>query len=368
MAGNIEHDSRRFSDIVKGHVRKNLKQYIVNGSLIDKDGSVRIPLPHIDLPKFIYEDNEEAGIGQGEGEVGDSIFGDFAGDGPNDPIYEANLSLEDLAEIMDEKLELEELKPKSIDRILQEKEKYKSTRKSGPESLRHFKRTYKNALKRIISTGEYDPNKPKVIPIRQDKIYRSWIKQPNPSARALIIHGRDISGSIDEDKVDIIRNLSWWIDLRIRAYYKDKVNHAYIVHNTSAWELSREEFFDTHESGGGTIISSAFKLMNSLFQGEKTPYNHELWNIYIFYYSDGENYDADLPDATESLEKEIFPYVNTFCYGHISKQDTNFLKMFRNISEDKTNIRHSEISKKIQILDALRKFLGPKDGTSPKRI
>ena len=42
----------------------------------------------------------------------------------------------------------------------QEKDKYTSIRQTGPESLRHFKRTYKKALQRQISTEHLRPGRP----------------------------------------------------------------------------------------------------------------------------------------------------------------------------------------------------------------
>ena len=63
------------------------------------------------------------------------------------------------------------------------KDKYTSIRQAGPESLRHFKRTFKRALKRQIASGTYNPDDPIVIPIREDKQYRSWKEVPKPETR-----------------------------------------------------------------------------------------------------------------------------------------------------------------------------------------
>ena len=368
MAGIIDSDYRRFREIVKGHVRKNLKQYIVNGELIGKEGKdyVRVPLPYINLPKFIYNDSENAGIGQGDGEEGDPIdgygeeYGEEGGNQPGDIMYEADLSLEEIAEILGEKLELAELKPKSVDRILKEKDKYKSIRKTGPESLRHFKRTYQSALKRMISTGEYKPEKPIVIPVRQDKHYRSWVREPEPNAKALIIYGRDVSGSMDDERVDIVRNAIWCQDIWIRSQYKDRVHHAYLAHHSDAWEVDREKFFSIYNSSGGTVISSIFNKMIELFDGPLARYNKELWNIYIFYYGDGENYESDNDKCISILQEKIIPSVNLFCYGHVTNASTNFQKKVMTLSNQSPNTRYAEISTNIQILDALKKFLGAK--------
>ncbi len=39
-------------------------------------------------------------------------------------------------------------------------------RSTGPESLRHFRRTFRQALRRQISMGTYDPKNPIIVPIR----------------------------------------------------------------------------------------------------------------------------------------------------------------------------------------------------------
>ena len=66
------------------------------------------------------------------------------------------------------------IEPKGRANIVEEKDKYTGIRQAGPESLRHFKRTYKKALKRQIASNTYNPEDPVVIPVREDKLCRSW--------------------------------------------------------------------------------------------------------------------------------------------------------------------------------------------------
>lgn len=366
MAGNIDSDYKRFREIIKGHVRENLREYITNGEIIGREGKdyVRVPLPHINLPKFIYDDSDNLGVGQGDGQEGDptdwDFYGDEAGKDPGELVYDAELSIEELAEILGERLDLGELKPKSVERILEEKDRYKSIRRTGPESLRHFKRTYRTALKRTIASGLYDPKNPVVVPIRPDKYYRSWVKTPEPNAKAVVFHMRDISGSMDDDKVDIVRNMAWWEDAWIRHNYKDRVHHVYLVHHSDAWEVGREDFFNIFGSGGGTVISSILNLASSMFTGATSKFNHEHWNVYMFYYSDGENWADDNKNCMNTLQEKILPHANSFCYGHISEITSDFLKGINKLSADNPNLRYHEIPKKLLILDALKKFLQQK--------
>ena len=51
----------------------------------------------------------------------------------------------------------------------------------------------KRALKRMISSGTYDPNVPVVIPVRDDKRYRAWTEVTEPHTNAAIIYMMDVS-------------------------------------------------------------------------------------------------------------------------------------------------------------------------------
>ena len=75
----------------------------------------------------------------------------------------------------------------------------------GPESLRHFKRTFREALKRQIAAGIYDPKRPMIIPIRDDKRYRSWKTESVFEANALIVYMMDVSGSMGEEQKQMVR-------------------------------------------------------------------------------------------------------------------------------------------------------------------
>lgn len=56
---------------------------------------------------------------------------------------EVDLSLDELADILAEELKLPRIEPKGKHRITTIREKYSSLRRVGPESLRHFKRSFK---------------------------------------------------------------------------------------------------------------------------------------------------------------------------------------------------------------------------------
>src|ERR1700675_217775 len=182
MGQKIERDQQRFRKIVRGKVKSNLGKYISRGEMIGKKGKdlVSIPLPTIDIPQFRYGRKNSGGVGQGDGDPGQPLTapqGDGeggAGDQPGGHILEVDLTLEELADILGEELALPRIEPRGKKNIVTTKDKYTGIRQAGPESLRHFKRTFKRALKRQIASGIYDPDLPIVVPIREDKLYRSW--------------------------------------------------------------------------------------------------------------------------------------------------------------------------------------------------
>src|SRR5437899_919405 len=152
---------------------------------------VSIPLPQIEIPQFRFGSKGAGGAGQGEGDVGTPLGPPQPDDGesgagsePGGHILEVELTLEELAAILGEELALPRIEPRGKRNIITTKDKYTGIRQAGPESLRHFKRTFKRALKRMLSSGTYDPVEPVVVPIRSDKQYRSWkeVRQPQSEA------------------------------------------------------------------------------------------------------------------------------------------------------------------------------------------
>ena len=143
MVRKIDPDSRRFKQIVRGKVRENLKQYISRGELIARQGKsiVSVPLPQIDLPNFRYGRQEQGGIGQGPGEEGTPIgseratSGPGAGNQPGEHILEVDVTLEELADILGEELELPRIEPKGNQDLYTTKDCYTGIHRAGPESL-----------------------------------------------------------------------------------------------------------------------------------------------------------------------------------------------------------------------------------------
>jgi sporulation protein YhbH len=367
MALRIDPDHRRFRDIVRGKIKQNLKKYISNGELLGRKGKdkVSIPLPQINLPRFRYGGGGgKGGVGQGEGEVGDAIGkGDpsqegsgKAGKDAGDHAIEVEVSLDELAQILGEELQLPRIEPKGKERIITQKDRYVGIRRTGPESLRHFKRTFRQALQREVMSGKYNPDRPLIVPIREDRRYRSWKTIPLPQSNAVMIFIMDVSGSMGDEQKEIVRITSFWIDTWLRSQYKG-LESRYIIHDAVAKEVDRDTFFKTRESGG-TMISSAYKLCAKMIEAEFPPSE---WNIYPFHFSDGDNWSVDDTVACiELLKKDILPKVNLFSYGQVESPygSGQFLKDVNEHFDESDNVLVSEIKSKDGIMEAIRTFLG----------
>lgn len=364
MAQKIDRDVARFKAIVKGRIKKELRKFVSTGELIGKKGKdlISIPIPRIDIPHFEYGERQKGGVGQGEGKDGQPV-GQGEGEGeskagsqPGQHIMEVEVSLEELADMLGEELELPKIEPKGQKELESEGVKYSGIAPTGPESLRHFKRTFRKALKRQIMMGTYDPKAPLIIPTHEDRVYRTWKNVPKPRSRALIVYILDVSGSMGSEQKEIVRLESFWIDTWLRKHYEG-LDIRYIIHDAVAREVDRETFFHTRESGG-TIISSAYKLLLKIIEDD---YNAEDWNIYPFQFSDGDNWSSnDTEECIKLLKEKILPVSNVFCYGQVESEygSGQFLKDLEERLPNDPSVMTSRIPNREAILDSIKAFLG----------
>ena len=366
MSLKIDQDHGRFRQIVRGRIRQNLRKYISQGELIGRKGKdlVSIPIPQIDIPRFRFGDKQRGGVGQGDGDPGDPIGGDGdkqpgqgkAGQDAGDHVLEVDVTLDELAAILGEELELPDIQDKGKSKISNAHDRYSGIRRVGPESLRHFKRTYREALKRMISSGTFSPDKPVVVPVPDDKRYRSWKTINEPVANAVIIYMMDVSGSMGDEQKEIVRIESFWIDAWLTKQYKG-LESRFIIHDAVAREVDRETFFHTRESGG-TMISSAYKLCAQMISDD---YPADEWNIYPFHFSDGDNWSMDdTLSCVELLKSHVLPKSNMFAYGQVESPygSGQFIKDLKEHFGKDERVVTSEIRDKDAIVGSIKEFLG----------
>jgi uncharacterized protein len=324
MPRRIEEDHKDFRDVVSGRIRRALKKFIKSGQIVrnrGKNGKIAITIPKIDIPHIVYGNSDE-GVGRGPGKEGDVIGrdpkpgqGQGAGQGETEGIT-INLDLEEVLKFMKEELQLPNLKKKPNEIYDEIKIKYNNISLIGPESLRHNRRTLMQTLKRQAAEGtlnnlKYVPGLPDPVrvlqPIKEDKRYRQFNEIKIPSSNALVIFARDGSGSMDDAKCDIISDMSWWIDTWIRRFY-DRVDRLYVWHDSMAMEVDEDKFYK-YRFGGGTTCSSALKFITKQFESRYPP---NKWNIYVFYFTDGENWGEDNETFIKTLQEEFTPEVVNF--------------------------------------------------------
>jgi uncharacterized sporulation protein YeaH/YhbH (DUF444 family) len=365
MATKIDRDAGRFKQIVRGKIRQNLRKYVNHGEMIGRKGKdlVSIPIPQLDVPRFRYGQNDHRGVGQGDGEEGQPIArGEEepgqgqAGSDPAGHILEVDISLQELAEILGDELELPRIEPKGKANLTQAKARYTSVRRVGPESLRHFRRTYVEALRRQVAEGKYDPQQPRVVPINDDRRFRSWKNVPQPQASAVIVYIMDVSGSMTDTQKEVVRQTAFWIDTWLNSQYTS-LEQRYIIHDAAARVVDEQTFYHTRESGG-TRISSAYKACVHLLQNE---FPADEWNIYVFQFSDGDNWGEDSSRAMSILGETILPACNLYCYGQVHSPygSGEFIHTLEEeFGSDHASLVLTEIDGRDGIIDAIRLFLG----------
>jgi len=317
----IEQDHKQFRDVVSGRIRKALKKHVKTGQIFprrSKNGKISIAIPELDIPHLVFGDSGGGGIARGPGKKGQVIGkdddgqgkGNEAGEGEGEGI-EIQLDLEEVLKFMAGELELPPMKPKDNDTVEETFLRYNSLSLQGPNSLRHGRKTLQQALKRTAASGDWDnlhtlpgfPDPMRMItPQKSDFRYRQYTEHHKPASNAVIFFARDGSGSMDEKKCEIVSDMSWWIDVWIRQFYK-KVERVYVWHDWAAQEVDEDKFYN-YRYGGGTMCSSA---MNLIAKNLEDRFNPKKWNVYVFYFTDGDNIRGDNDVFAGTINKFLGP-------------------------------------------------------------
>ncbi len=95
-----------------------------------------------------------------------------------------------------------------------------------------------------------------------DLRFKNYDKRPLPSSKAVMFCLMDVSGSMDQATKDMAKRFYILLYLFLTRTYEN-VDVVYIRHHTQAKEVDEHEFFYSQETGG-TIVSSALKLMDEV--------------------------------------------------------------------------------------------------------
>jgi len=371
-------DSERHKKLVNDAIRKNGKDLITEHNIITSDGDkkIKVPIRFLDRYKFKYGKlNNSSGTGQGLDVKGGDKFrinkkkkgkgkGDKAGDKEGEVFYDAEVTIDELVEILMDELNLPWMEPEKSSFIEIETEELSSINKKGIYPNLDLKKTLIQNLKRNAAKGEA-----KIGGINEDDLrYRHYEVNKEYLSNAAVYLMMDISGSMTQDKVFIAKSFYFWMVQFLKRRYKN-ISLVFIAHDVSAFTTTEKEFFSMSGSGG-TKCSSAFKLA---YEHMSEHHPADQWNNYVFEFSDGDNWFNDNMLVIDYVKK-MLPMVRAIGYGEIDLGDsyswgTDDKKLSYMLEGEikRTRFVSMRISSKDEVFDALKLFFNI-DGRAYKEV
>ena len=347
---------RRAKALVQGAVKKSSQDRDIKDVL--EGGEVSIPLDGMDEPRFRREGGTRDMVLPGnkkfvEGDIlprsneGGGGKPKEAGEGDGEDAFRFVLTREEFVNLFLDDLELPDLAKRKLAEAESEGLQRAGYATSGSPANISVSRTVARALARRVALRRPRPEaieeleaeladcddearraaliaeiealkaKVKRIPFIDpiDIRYRRFETIPKPVAQAVMFCLMDVSGSMDQATKDMAKRFYILLYLFLSRTYKN-VEVVYIRHHTQAKEVDEHEFFYSQETGG-TIVSSALKLMDEVV---KERYDPAQWNIYAAQASDGDNWADDSPLCHEILAKKILPVVRYYSYIEITRR------------------------------------------------
>ncbi|AMR80807.1 YeaH/YhbH family protein [Cupriavidus nantongensis] len=149
-----------------------------------------------------------------------------------------------------------------------------------------------------------------------DLRYNNRVLKKRPQAQAVMFCLMDVSGSMDESRKDLAKRFFMLLYLFLKRNYV-RIDVVFIRHHTVAKEVEEEDFFHSRESGG-TVVSSALKLMVEVIHDRYPP---SQWNIYCAQASDGDNWAGDSELCGRLLRESILPLVQYYAYVEVASEE-----------------------------------------------
>ncbi|RMF20051.1 MAG: DUF444 family protein, partial [Deltaproteobacteria bacterium] len=342
-------DRLRHRQKVRSSIRENIADIIAEESIIGRAGDrvIKVPIRGVKEYRFVFGTNVP-GVGEGAGsdvERGQVIGRKGAGQGaqpgpagerPGVDYYETEVTLEELIDIMFEDLELPDLERRELASI----ESLRMTKRRGYRTVGlrvHLdrRRTVKEKLRRLRARRRGAPAVPgERRPFhQQDLRFRHRTTEIHRESNAVVFCIMDTSGSMDTVKKYLARSFFFLLYQFVRRRY-EQVEVVFIAHDVEAREVTEEEFFHKGESGG-TFVSSGYRKALEVIADR---YHPELWNVYAFHCSDGDNFGSDTGAAIAAV-RELCQLANLVGYGEIKPRGAGYygsslIETFRKIDAD----------------------------------
>jgi uncharacterized protein len=378
IADRSSSDRKRHRDKIDRAIKEGIYDIVAEESIIGKDGKkkIKIPVRGIKEYKFVYGQNSGKSVGSAPGKNvkrGDKFAnqngkqkqkGNKPSEGTGEEFYEVEITLDELSEYLFHDLELPDLVKKSIKKIQSKKIKRKGYRNNGIRPRLDKKETVKRMLKRKKLSGKIEENdEEESFPFNEkDLKYRHFKPSITESSNAVIFFIMDISGSMGKPKKYLARSFFFLLYHFIRSRYEN-TELVFIAHDVDAYECNEEQFFQ-RGSSGGTLVSSAFNMLESIILERYHPQN---WNIYAFQCSDGDNW----PEDNEKVSKksaQIKKYCQFFGYCEIEPYQSNLNLNLRDESTlwetlrcfADSKFKLAKVAEKQDVWEAFNHFFGGK--------
>ncbi|MDP4982384.1 YeaH/YhbH family protein [Pseudoalteromonas tunicata] len=360
---------QKFIRRYKQQIKEAVSDAISKRSVTDIDSGESVSIPHKDIgePMFhqgkggvrntVHPGNDQFSTGDKikrpqSGQGGGAGEGDASNQGEGSDEFVFSISKDEYLDLLFEDLELPNMQQTQLDRLVQMKTHRAGFCQDGVASNIDIVRSLQGSLarrvamtagkKRRLAEAEIELAELLAAPQRDESIiaqlqneieslkhkiaatpfidtfdlrFRNYEKRPEPTSKAVMFCLMDVSGSMDQATKEMAKRFYILLYMFLTRSYKN-IEVVYIRHHTQAKEVDEQEFFYSQETGG-TIVSSALKLMDEVI---KKRYNSAEWNIYAAQASDGDNWADDSPNCTEILKKQLLPAVRYYAYIEITNR------------------------------------------------
>ncbi|KKA44004.1 MULTISPECIES: YeaH/YhbH family protein [Salinivibrio] len=360
---------QRFLRRHKRQIKESIADAVNNRSITDVESGEDISIPSRDIrePTFhqgkggqrdaVHPGNDQFSPGDRiarppGGEGGGAGEGQASPDGEGQDEFVFQISKDEYLDLLFEDLELPNLKKNQMNKMVEYKTHRAGYTSNGVPSNIAIVRSLQNSLARrtAMSAGkrrelaeleealervrEAEPAQPLEVKRLEEEItalkrkiaavpfidtfdlrYKNYEKRPQPSSQAVMFCLMDVSGSMDQATKDIAKRFYILLYLFLTRTYKN-VEVVFIRHHTQAKEVDEHEFFYSQETGG-TIVSSALRLMDEII---KDRYDPTEWNVYAAQASDGDNWADDSPGCRELLQNTLLPVSRYYAYIEITRR------------------------------------------------
>jgi uncharacterized protein len=182
-----------------------------------------------------------------------------------------------------------------------------------------------------------------------DLRYRSRVRVPVPTSKAVMFCLMDVSGSMDEARKDLSKRFFILLYLFLTRHY-EKIDIVFIRHHTQAAEVDEQNFFHATETGG-TVVSSALVLMEEI---ARARYPTSEWNIYGAQASDGDNWHHDSGRCRELLADKILPLCRYFAYVQVAEEEQNLWDEYAQLAAENRTFAMRKVTEASQIYPVFR--------------